>query len=137
MFNCSCLEQMTMLRKPKITQGMKTHVEKSTIIRKLLFFSKNAKKGSTSGKTLKYCTYKCKNSINLRKFHMLPKIHQYLNNVPRRPVISNCGTLLKKLQSFLIFISKGLHKTEYHILKILMILLLMLRILIFLMLLYQ
>ena len=33
--------------------------------------------------------------------YLLPKIHKRLNDVPGRPVISNCGTLTEKLSEFL------------------------------------
>ena len=41
---------------------------------------------------LKYFLFDNKNSSNLGKFYLLPKIHKGLVNVPGRPVISNCGT---------------------------------------------
>ena len=34
---------------------------------------------------------------NLGRLYMLPKIHKRIENVPRRPVISNCGTLTEKV----------------------------------------
>ena len=39
----------------------------------------------------------------LGKFYLLPKIHKRLENVPRRPVISNCGTATEKISEFLDF----------------------------------
>ena len=33
--------------------------------------------------------------------YLLPKIHERLNDVPGRPVISNCGTLTENLSEFL------------------------------------
>ena len=49
----------------------------------------------------KYFTYSFKKSTNLGKMYFLPKIHKWLDNVPGRPVISNCGTLTEKASEFL------------------------------------
>ena len=38
---------------------------------------------------------------NLGKLYFLPKIHTRLENVPWRPVISNCGTPTEKVSEFL------------------------------------
>ena len=38
---------------------------------------------------------------NLGKLYLLPKIHKRLENVPGRPVISNCGTPTEKISEFL------------------------------------
>ena len=35
------------------------------------------------------------------KFYLLPKLQKQLNDVPRRPVISNCGYYAEKISSFL------------------------------------
>ena len=45
---------------------------------------------------MKYFLYDYKNATNLGKLYFLPKIHKKLFNVPGRPVISNCGTPLKR-----------------------------------------
>ena len=37
------------------------------------------------------------NNPRLGRFYLLPKIHKRLNSVPERPVISNCGHMLKIL----------------------------------------
>ena len=37
------------------------------------------------------------------KLYMLPKIHKYLSDVSRRPVISNCGTSTGKASEILHF----------------------------------
>ena len=39
----------------------------------------------------------------LGKFYLLPKIHKGLENVPGRPVISNCGTATERVSEFLDF----------------------------------
>ena len=39
----------------------------------------------------------------LGEFYLLPKIHKRLENVPGRPVISNCGTATDKISEFLDF----------------------------------
>ena len=49
-------------------------------------------KGSITEKELKYFTVGLKKTTNLYKLYLLPKIHKRLENVPGRPVISNCGT---------------------------------------------
>ena len=35
------------------------------------------------------------------RFHLLPKIHKRLHNVPGRPIISNCGFYTENISSFL------------------------------------
>ena len=37
------------------------------------------------------------------RFYLLPKIHQRLENVPGRPVISNCGFYTENISAFLDF----------------------------------
>ena len=54
-------------------------------------------------KELKYFTYKYQKATNLGKMYLLPKIHKRLSNVPGRPVISSCGTSVKKISEFLDF----------------------------------
>ena len=51
-------------------------------------------------KELKYFSYEFKKSCNLGKFYLLPKIHESLENVPGRRVISNCGTPTEKVSEF-------------------------------------
>ena len=48
----------------------------------------------------KYLTV-CKPKLG--RFYFLPKIHKRLENVPGRPVISNCGTATKRISEFLDF----------------------------------
>ena len=59
------------------------------------------RKGSITDKQLKYFLYNYKNATNLGKLYLLPKIHIRLSNVPRRPVISNCGTPIERASEFL------------------------------------
>ena len=47
--------------------------------------------------SIKYFTYEYKNTCNLWKLYLLPKIHKRLHDVPGRPVISNCGTPTEKI----------------------------------------
>ena len=42
-----------------------------------------------------------KNTTNLGKFYLLPKIRKGLSKVPGQPVISNCGTPTEKVLEFL------------------------------------
>ena len=65
-------------------------------------FFKNLKmKGHIMEKELKYFSYEFKKSCNLGKLYLLLKIHKSLENVPGRPVISNCGTPTEKVSEFL------------------------------------
>ena len=57
-------------------------------------------KGSITEKELKYFTIEVKKAANLGKLYLLPKINKRLENVPGRPVISNCGTPLQKVSKF-------------------------------------
>ena len=52
-------------------------------------------------KELKYFSYQYKISTNFSKVYLLPKIHKELDNVPGRPVISNCVTPTGKASEFL------------------------------------
>ena len=58
-------------------------------------------KRSITEKELKYFTIEFKKATNLGKLYLLPKIHKRLENVPGRPVISNCGTPTEKVSEFL------------------------------------
>ena len=56
--------------------------------------------GCILDKTLKYFTYKFKKATNLGKFDLFLKIHKRLENVPERPVISNCEAPTEKASEF-------------------------------------
>ena len=65
-------------------------------------FFKNLKlKGHITARELEYFSYELNKSCNLRKLDLLPKIHKSLENVPGRPLISNCGTPVEKVSEFL------------------------------------
>ena len=65
------------------------------------FFKNFKMKGHITEKELKYFSYEFKKSCNLGKLYLLPKIHKSLENVPGKPVISNCGTPTEKVSEFL------------------------------------
>ena len=54
-----------------------------------------------SEKELKCFPYNSKNTICLGKMYLLTKIHKMLNDVPGRPVVSNCGIPMEKRSQFL------------------------------------
>ena len=58
-------------------------------------------KGSFTEKELKDFTIEFKKATNLGKLYLLPKIHKRFENVPGRPVISNCGIPTEKVSEFL------------------------------------
>ena len=65
-------------------------------------FFKNLKvKGHIMEKELKYFSYEFKKTCNLGKLYLLPKIHESLENIPGRPVISNFSMPTEKLSEFL------------------------------------
>ena len=47
--------------------------------------------------TIKYFEVK---DLKFASFYLLPKIHKQLNNVPSRPVISNCGYYTENISAF-------------------------------------
>ena len=65
------------------------------------FFRNLKMKGHITEKELKYFSYEFKKSCNLGKLYLLPKIHKSLENVPGRPVTSNCSTPAEKVSEFL------------------------------------
>ena len=74
------------------------------------FFKDLRQSGCITEKKLKYFSYEYKKITNLGKLCLLPKIHKRVENVPGRPVISNCGTPLKRYQSSWIIILSRLCK---------------------------
>ena len=58
------------------------------------------KRGDFKEETIKY--FEGKNPKFARSY-LLPKIHRGLNNVPGRPVISNCGYYTENISAFLDF----------------------------------
>ena len=61
--------------------------------------------GDITEKQLEYFPYECRKATNYGKLYILPKLKKRLRNVPRRPVILNCGTPPEKRSRFL----------EYHL----------------------
>ena len=55
------------------------------------------KRGDLNADTIKYFMVK---DPKFARFHLLPKIHQRLHDVPGRPVISNCGYYTENISSF-------------------------------------
>jgi len=64
-------------------------------------FKKLADNKSITDKELKYFTYTYHKAANLGKLYLLPKIHKRLQDVPGRPIISNCGAPTEKASEFL------------------------------------
>ena len=58
------------------------------------------KRGDLSADNIKYFIVK---DVRFARFHLLPKIHKRLENVPGRPVISNCGFYTENVSAFLDF----------------------------------
>ena len=58
------------------------------------------KRGDLKKETIKYFEVK---DPKFARFYLLPKIHKRLNNVPGRPVISNCGYYTESISAFLDF----------------------------------
>ena len=65
------------------------------------FFRGLKMKGFMVRKELKYFTYQYKKACDLEKMYLLPKIHKRISDVPRRPVISNCGMSTEKVSKYL------------------------------------
>ena len=65
------------------------------------FFRNLKMKGDITEKDLKYFSHEFKKICNLAKLYLLPKIHESFENVPGRPMISNCGTPTEKVSEFL------------------------------------
>ena len=64
-------------------------------------FQSLRRKNLITEKKLKYFSYQNKKSTNFCKMYLLLKIHKGLDNVPSRPVNSNCGTPTEKSSEFL------------------------------------
>ena len=58
------------------------------------------KRGDLKKETIKYFEVK---DPKFARLYLLPKIHKRLNNVPGRPVISNCGYYTENISAFLDF----------------------------------
>ena len=58
------------------------------------------KRCGVNADTIKYFLVK---DLKFAHFHLLPKIHQRLHDVPGRPVISNCNYYTENISSFLDF----------------------------------
>ena len=58
------------------------------------------KRGDLSADNIKYFMVK---DPKFARFYLLPKIHKRLENVPERPVISNCGFYTENISAFLDF----------------------------------
>ena len=82
-------------------------------------FQNRKSKGKISDKQLKCFTYAYKKVSNLGKFYLLPKIHKRLNNIPERPVISNCGTPAEKASEFLDFTAFKIHLGSWQMPRLL------------------
>ena len=65
------------------------------------FFKDLRRSRCITEKKLKYFSYEYEKIMNLGKLYLLPKIHERLENVLGRPVISNCGTPTEKVSDFL------------------------------------
>ena len=63
-------------------------------------WKKMRKRGDLKKETIKYFEVK---DPKFARFYLFPKIHKRLNNVPGRPVISNCVYYTKNISAFLDF----------------------------------
>ena len=54
---------------------------------------------------------------SLGRFYLLPKIHKRLENVPGRPVISNCGVATEKISEFVDFHLQPIVADLQHVIK--------------------
>ena len=62
---------------------------------------KSLKRKLITEKEKNYFRFNFKKATNVGKLDLLPKIHKRFNNVPGRPVISNCGTPTEKVSEYL------------------------------------
>ena len=63
---------------------------------KLVETSNSMFEGKITEKERNHCKLNFKNATDVDKLNLLPEIHKRLNNVPGRPVISNCGIVIEK-----------------------------------------
>ena len=75
------------------------------------FFKDLRRTGYITEKGLKYFSYEYKKITHLGKLYLLLKIHKRLENVPGRPVISNCGMPTEKVSVFLDYHLKPVMQT--------------------------
>ena len=70
--------------------------------------------GIISGENYRYSKGK---ESKLDRFYLLPKIHKRMENVPGRPVVSNCGTATERLSEFVNFHLQPIIKILPHLIK--------------------
>ena len=76
------------------------------------------KRGDQSADNIKYFTVK---DSKFARFYLLPEIHKRLENVPGRPVISNCGFYTENISFFRCFHLQYLPREVKSYIKTLMI----------------
>ena len=81
------------------------------------YFTKLKNEGFLTEKELKYFLFNFKNSTNFGKLYFLPKIHKRVENVPGRPVISNCGVPTEKASKFSDFHLQALMRSSKSYIK--------------------
>ena len=81
------------------------------------FFKSLCSRNCITDKECRYFSYDFKKATNLGKLYLLPKIHKRLQNVPGRPVISNCGTPTEKASEFLNFHLKPLMQNSWSYIR--------------------
>ena len=70
--------------------------------------------GIISGENYRYLKGK---ESKIGRFYLLPKIHKRMENVPGRPVVSNCGTATERLSEFVDFHLQPIIKILPHVIK--------------------
>ena len=83
-------------------------------------FKKLKRMECISNKTLRYLTYEFKKATNFGKFHLRPKIQKRLENIPGRPITSNCWVPTEKASEFLDFHLKSIIQNGASYTKFLM-----------------
>lgn len=81
-----------------------------------VFFKDLRRSGCIKEKELKYFSYEYKKITNLGKLYPLPKIHKKSENVPGRPVISNCEPT-GKISEFLYYHLKPVMQKGFPYIK--------------------